>query len=341
MSDILYLGNKLSKFGLNPTSVETLGERFLEDFECVRGSKKKNPLLRLLDMWFLIVQNHKARYLLIDTYSTNAFWFSVSCSWLARLVKLPYIPILHGGNLPNRKKRSPRALRSLLKGAAQVVCPSQYLMSEMEDFYSRNYELIPNFIDLKNYPLNPKSMDAGIHLLWVRSFHEIYNPFLAIDVLRLLSERGQEVSLAMVGPDKDDSLEKTKHYAKEKGLFTNVHFTGGITKAEWIELSKDYNIFINTTDVDNTPVSVMEAMALGFPVISTNVGGLPYLIRSGFDGLLVNKGNAEAFVNQILRLSTDQELYKTLSINARQKAESWDWPHIRQKWLALLKGMPK
>ena len=83
----------------------------------------------------------------------------------------------------------------------------------------------------------------------------------------------------MVGPDKDGSLEKTKQYAKEKGVLHRVRFTGGLSKTEWIELSKDYNIFINTTNVDNTPVSVMEAMALGFPVISTNVGGVPFFNR--------------------------------------------------------------
>jgi glycosyltransferase involved in cell wall biosynthesis len=292
-------------------------------------------------MWVLVLQNHKTKYLLIDTYSSQAFWFAITTALLARLFKLPYIPVLHGGDLPKRKKRSPVILRYFLKGAAHVVCPSGYLQFEMNDFYPRDYVLIPNFIDLKNYPLYPKSAGMGIRLLWVRSFHEIYNPCLAIDLLELLSERGLDAYLAMVGPDKDGSLEKTKKYAEEKGVLHRVRFTRGLSNEEWIEFSKDYNIFINTTDVDNTPVSVMEAMALGFPVISTNVGGLPFLIDSGVDGILVNMGNAESFADQITCLGNDSVLFETLARNARQKAEAFDWLQVGEKWLALLNTTPE
>ena len=66
-----------------------------------------------------------------------------------------------------------------------------------------------------------------------------------------------------------------------------MNFTGKLSKQEWRDLSKDYNVFINTTNFDNTPVSVIEAMALGIPVVSTNVGGLPFLITDKVDGVLV------------------------------------------------------
>ena len=58
-----------------------------------------------------------------------------------------------------------------------------------------------------------------------------------------------------------------------------ITITGILRKAEWIELSKDYDVFINTTNVDNMPVSVIEAMALGMPIVSTNVGGIPFFNR--------------------------------------------------------------
>src|SRR5690606_31616955 len=97
--------------------------------------------------------------------------------------------------------------------------------------------------------------------------------------------RGYNASLCMVGPDTDGSLSQVKALAKQ--LKVSVKFTGKLTKSEWNQLSKEYNIFINTTNFDNMPVSVIEAMALGLPVVSTNVGGLPYLITDGVDGMLV------------------------------------------------------
>jgi len=80
----------------------------------------------------------------------------------------------------------------------------------------------------------------------------------------------------------------------------------------------------------------MEAMAVGLPVISTNVGGLPFLIENGKDGILVPPNNAEAFVNAIEDLSNNPSKASMISKNAREKMEQFDWEQIKHKWLKLL-----
>ena len=99
---------------------------------------------------------------------------------------------------------------------------------------------------------------------------------MAVKVLQQLQKQYPSATLTMVGPDKDGSLQTTKDFAKSLGI--TVNFSGQLTKEEWWELASKHDIFINTTHFDNTPVSVMEAMALGLPVVSTNVGGIPYLL---------------------------------------------------------------
>ena len=96
-----------------------------------------------------------------------------------------------------------------------------------------------------------------------------------------------------------------------------------------------FDIFINTTDFDNTPVSLMEAMALGLPIVSTNVGGLPYLIDNGKDGFLVDNKNPLAMANSIQNLI--EENLTEVATNARTKAESFSWENVRTKWLSILK----
>lgn len=333
---ILYLGNKLSKHGFTPTSVETLGVRLEEHFRVERHSSVRNPLLRFLHMIYLIVKFRKADFLLIDTYSAWSFWYAVFSSQLARLFGLSYIPIARGGSLPKRLTRSPFWSRILLKYSKDVVCPSGYLHHHMNKFYHRSYKLIPNFIDIQNYPFKERTIESSIRLLWVRSFHEIYNPCLAVDVVCRLKEKGIDVQLAMVGPDKDGSLEKTKEYAGERGIQKNIKFTGRLSKSDWITMAADYDVFINTTNVDNTPVSVMEAMALGMIVISTNVGGMPYLFSDKIEGFLVAPNDSSVFVQQVLKLRNNEHLTKTISRNARLKAEDWDWNVVEKKWLKLL-----
>ena len=71
---------------------------------------------------------------------------------------------------------------------------------------------------------------------------------------------------------------------------------------EWISLSETSSIFINTTTVDNTPVSVIEAMALGVPVISTNCGGMEELIDDEKQGFIVPVRDVNAIANKILKV---------------------------------------
>lgn len=333
---IIYLGNKLSNHGYTLTSVETLGVRLEANFKMVRGSEAYNPIGRLLHMIWLVFRFRKSDVLLIDTYSTWAFFYAFITSQLARIFNLPYIPILHGGNLPSRAKRSPRFTRMVLKNAKSVVCPSGYLLYEMNAFYERDYTLIPNYIDIENYPFRQRIVSNPIRLLWVRSFHRIYNPRLAVDIVKRLVEKGFEVKLAMVGPDKDGSMQETKDYALDLGVVEYIKFTGRLSKSEWIKLADEYDLFINTTNVDNTPVSVMEAMALGMIVISTNVGGMPFLFDNEKEGILVPPRNSDIFIEAIDDLYENLSLGREISQNARLKAESWDWKVVQRQWLKVL-----
>ena len=102
---ILYLGNKLTKHGVNPTSVETLGERLKEMSKVLQYSDKKNSLLRMLDMWFQIFRWRKSvKVVMIDTYSTNAFHYAWTSAAIANYLSIPYVLILRGGNLEQRFK---------------------------------------------------------------------------------------------------------------------------------------------------------------------------------------------------------------------------------------------
>ncbi len=157
---------------------------------------------------------------------------------------------------------------------------------------------------------------------------------MAVEVLDAIIKLGFKAELCMVGPDKDGSMGRVKNLADSKNV--QVKFTGNLTREEWRSLSEKYNIFINTTDFDNTPVSVMEAMALGLPVVSTNVGGLPYLIQDHYDGMLVKKADVNGMVLAILNLYHNPEMARKISRQARIKVEQFDWEIIKEQWLEIL-----
>ena len=79
----------------------------------------------------------------------------------------------------------------------------------------------------------------------------------------------------------------------------------------------------------------MEAMALGLPVVSTNVGGMPFLIDDVSDGLLVTKSDENEMTNAILSILDNK--YPNLAVNARKKVENFSWDTNKEKWFQILK----
>jgi glycosyltransferase involved in cell wall biosynthesis len=171
----------------------------------------------------------------------------------------------------------------------------------------------------------------------VRAFHEIYDPGLAVRTLARVRARYPEARLEMVGPDKrDGSMERARAEAALLGVEAAVEFVGAVPKAQVPERVNRGDIFLNTTTIDNTPVSVMEAMACGACVVSTRVGGVPYLVRDGEEGLLTPVGNAEAMAAAVERLLEHPELAARISQAARSRAEGFDWAAVLPQWEELL-----
>lgn len=334
MKKILYIGNNLPTS--NPTTLVQLSTALRTvGFEVTIYSTKKNKLVRLLDMFFGVYKHRNVDYLLIDTYSTLNFYYALIVSQLARLLRIKYIPILHGGNLPERIQNNAKYSKLIFENAYLNVSPSKYLLKE---FKKRNFNtiFIPNSIDIDAYKFKER-VCVQPKLLWVRAFDKIYNPLMAIEVLSLLKEKYPMAKLCMVGPDKDDSLtNKAQDLAAQKGILDSVEFTGLLSKEAWIDRSKEFDIFINTTTVDNIPVSVIEAMALGLPVVSTNVGGLPYLITDSVHGILVENNDAVVMAEKIMELLNNEEKVKEITRNARKMVEEFDTAFVKQQWINLL-----
>jgi len=333
--NLLYVGNVLSKYGSTPTSIETLAPLLREFYNIEITSDKKGHLSRMWDMISSVMKQRKfLDGIIIDTYSTKNFYYALVISQLARILNINYYTCLRGGDLPNRLERSPYLSGLIFNNATTNVAPSQYLQN---DFSKNGYPttFISNNIKLDNYPFKERSQIQP-NILYVRAFSSIYNPQMAIKAFSKLQEEYKEATLCMVGPDKDGTLEACKILTKDLGLDQCVSFPGKLSKEAWITLSSEYDIFINPTNFDNQPVSVMEAMALGFPIISTDVGGVPFLIDADSNGILIQQNNDDMLYEKMSELVKNPDLCQKLSNNAREKAQSFDWNVIQKQWFEIL-----
>jgi glycosyltransferase involved in cell wall biosynthesis len=341
-ASLLLVGNFLSSNGVN----RSVGEELAEHLRCagypvITTSSRRARLLRLLDMVLTAWgrrRSYQAAY--VEVYSGAAFLWAEIVSRVLILLKKPYVLTLHGGNLPVFAQRYPERVARLLRGAQRVTAPSQYLLEKMRR-YRADICLIPNPIELEQYPFRVRARTTP-RLIWLRAFHAIYYPGLAPQVIAQLRDSFPQITLTMVGPDKGDgSLEVTRDLIKRLGVQAGIEIIAGIPKSQVPRTLGQGDIFINTTSVDNTPVSVIEAMACGLCIVSTDVGGIPFLLEQETDALLVPPKDPQAMSEAVKRILSEPGLGERLSRNARSKAEGFDWSVVLPQWEHLFQELIK
>ena len=333
---ILLIGNKLSNRGLNPTSIEKLEENLSSNYSIRSASDKQSSFIRIIEMLSLVFLYRKiCKLIIVDVFGTKAFYFSCLIIFYSKFKNIPVLPVFRGGSLPERYNKNTKLFKYIFNKTILVICPSPFL----SDFFSSRKiktQIIHNYIDLKKYPFKYRER-LKPELLWVRSIHSIYNPVMAIYVLKKILEYYPQARLSMVGPIKDNTIELINKLIFKWNLQKKVTLTGKLEKKEWIELSKDFDIFLNTTNIDNQPVSVIEAMALGLPIVSTNVGGIPNLLTHNQTAKLVDKNNISAMVNGIRDYLSNPSNSLFISKNARELVEAqYDESVIIPQWISII-----
>lgn len=311
-----------------------LSELFREaGYRTLSTSGFLNPYARLADIVAtLIGRRREIDIALIEVYSGRAFMVADVASAVGRSMGYKIILALHGGNLPNFVKRHPGWTRRVLSRAHALVAPSEYL-AETARGLGLPVVIIPNVIDLNCYPHRHRE-SVRPNLFWMRSFHPIYNPALGLKVLAGLRAEYPDASLTMAGQDKGLAA-KMKMLAHSLGIGHAVRFPGFLTNANKVREAEACDIYLNTNRVDNVSVALLEAAAMGLPVVATRIGGLPYLLEDGETGLLVPDDDAAAMISAIRRLLTEPGLAGRLSANGRALAERSGWSSVQRRWLDL------
>lgn len=322
--------------GVRPASLEIADRLAFRGWSVLRVSARTGRAARLGDMLLGALSQRRAYAKAhLDVFSGNAFIWAEAVAWLLRRLRKPYVLTLRGGNLPAFARRWPGRVRNLLESAAEVTAPSGYLRESLIA-YREDIRLIPNGIEIRNYAFAARTAPAP-RLLWLRAFHAIYGPELAPMALARLVTEFPDARLTMIGRDcGDGSLARTLKAARSLGVADRITMSGPVDKTEIPARLGNSDIFLNTATVDNTPVTVLEAMAAGLCVVSTRVGGIPWLLEDGVDALLVPPSDPDAMAAAIRRILLDPALAGRLSTGGRARAMQSDWSLVLPQWEQLL-----
>lgn len=240
--------------------------------------------------------------------------------------------------MPTFMARYPKLTRGVFRRAAAISVPSDYLQRGLAE-HGFQTQIIPNVIRAGSYPFKQRRQ-LEPRFLWMRTFHPIYNPEMAIRTFAKVRQTRPNATLVMAGQEKG-SGEAVRALTKELGLENAIEFPGFLDMQAKAREFARADVFLNTNDIDNTPVSVIEACAAGVPVVATNVGGLADLLTHEQTGLLVPPNDDQAMANAISQLLDGPDLAESLSANARQLALACSWENVLPQWECLFEACCK
>lgn len=139
----------------------------------------------------------------------------------------------------------------------------------------------------------------------------------AVKALKLLVEQGYDLELRLAG--NGPSRAELEKLAKELGLADRVKFLGFLTEDEVIDELQTSDLFVLPSFVEGLPVSAMEALAVGVPVIATNIAGTSELVEDGRTGILVRPSDAQALAEAIVRMIKDYDFRLRAAELGREK----------------------
>ncbi len=267
----------------------------------------------------------------------NSGWswqlFAAPVIWLAWLRRTPVIVNYRGGEARDYLARSLRWVRPTLRKSAALVVPSGFLHHVFAEF-DISSSIVPNIIDLDLFqPAEDAPAGDGFVLVITRNLEPIYGIETALQALSLVRETMPNVCLKIAGSG--PQLAALEQLVKELKLERAVEFLGRLERTAVLDLYRSAHAMLNPTRVDNMPNSVLEALACGLPVISTNVGGVPYIVEDGETALLVDPDSPEQMGRAILTLAGDRDLQAHLKVRGRQAVAAYSWDKVRPQWLAL------
>lgn len=247
---------------------------------------------------------------------------------IARMRGIPSVVNYRGGDAESFLDRSGALVLGTLRCASALAVPSGFLQ---QVFGRRGIlsEIVPNIIDVERFKPGMGRHDPP-HLVVARNLELIYDIATALRAFALIRADwpGARLTVAGSGPEE----RALRSLAQQLGITEAVNFCGRLDRDQMAELYRSACVVMNPSRVDNMPNSVLEAMASGVPVVTTNVGGVPFIVREGVTGLMVAAGNEVEMAAAVRRVLCDSECAKRLRDAALAEVQQYTWPRIRQQW---------
>lgn len=277
------------------------------------------------------------RYDILHVFSASYFSFVLAPTpaiLAGKLYGKKVVLNYRSGEAEDHLTRWRRTALPTMRLANEIVVPSGYLVDVFARFGLRARPVF-NFVDTARFrfharrPLRPVFFSN-------RNFEPLYNVPCVLRAFQIIQRRFPDARLVLAG----DGSQRAGLEALARSLaLRNVEFLGRVDQTRMPELYDAADIYLNTPDIDNMPGSVIESFASGLPVVTTDAGGIPYIVSDGETGMMVARGDHEALAARAVRLLEDEALASDIAARAHEECRKYSWDAVRGEWLKLYRGL--
>jgi glycosyltransferase involved in cell wall biosynthesis len=240
----------------------------------------------------------------------------------------------HTGEAEPHLKDWKLTAKPTMKMFDRIVVPSQFLVDVFAKFDLKATAIF-NFVESEKFQFRPRNPLKPVFLS-NRNFEAHYQVSDVIRAFQLIQQKMPEAKLIVAGYGSEEA--NLKKLSAELNL-ANVEFIGLVEQSEMPKIYDRADVYLNASIVDNMPLSIIEAFACGLAVVSTDAGGIPYIVENCETGLLVKTNDYKTLAEQAIRLFEEENLAQNIIENASVESKKYSRENALNDWIKLYQSL--
>lgn len=307
-------------------------------FRVLQRIKYVRTVLTSLFYWFLLILR-APRYDVFHIFSASYYSYLLSAApaiLISKLFRKKCILNYRSGEAEDHLQNWRLSTRPIMRLADVIVVPSGYLVDVFARF-GLKARFIYNIVELDRFKFRDRRPLRPVFLT-SRLLEPLYNVGCVLRAFALIQQRYPEARLTVAA--EGWMRGELEQLARDLKLHA-TEFIGRVPFEKMPALYDSADIYLTATNLDNMPSSITECMASGLPVVTTDAGGIPYIVTHEETCLMIKRDDHEAMAAAAIRLLEDQELADRIARQAREASRKFTWPAVRDEWVRLYQGLAR
>lgn len=287
------------------------------------GNKVKK-IFKAINAYFLFLKEmliNKPDLIHIHSSFGGSFYRKLPFVYMASIFNLPVINHIHGSEITdfyiNASKRKKQLVERCFDKCKCLVVLSEEWKNNLQVIKTKTPKIVIENYSIIHEECLKRKNHRDKNILFLGFITELKGCFDIPEVAKKVIARNTHVRFILAGTGE---TKKLQNFVLEKDMFQYFSFPGWVKKEEKDSLLKNADIFFLPSYTEAMPMSILEAMGYGLPIVTTNVGGIPQLVDEGKNGYMTEPGNIESFAESIVKLLGNDELIYDMGRKSIEKA---------------------